>query len=77
MAVNNVTITGKLGPGITTTALVLNNVRSITFDYDENTLTVSYVDASGAPKIQSWDLYGIATVTYSITSHIATVVAST
>lgn len=69
---NNVTVTGKLGPGFTATSQVFSNVTNLSYDFSAQTLRI----AQGS-VITTFDLYGIATVTYSVASHIATVVAST
>lgn len=72
MAVNNITVTGKIGPGLTDTSQLFNDITKVTFDIAEQVLII----AQGS-VITTFDLNGIATVTYSITSHIATLVAST
>lgn len=77
MAVNTLTITGKVGPAITVTSLIIPNVTSITFDLLAQAIRVAYLNTSGAPKIQNFDLAVEATVTYVIASGIATITIST
>lgn len=69
------TITGKEGPGITETAQVYHNVTKLTFDYIVGILFIEY----GYPNVvrAEVDLFDIATLSYTIGTHAATVVAST
>jgi len=76
MAVDTVTVTGQIGPGLTVTSLVLSNVTSISFLIASNVLRVVNV-VGNTPKTTDFDLRTIATVTYSISSHIATITVST
>ena len=69
---STVTITGKTGPGLTVTSQVLRNVSSLSFDFAKQTLTLG---AEDVPRV--FDLYEIATITYTIGSHVATVTVST
>jgi hypothetical protein len=71
MATNTATITGKAGPGLTVTATVLNNVTDIDFNLVGYVLTIT-----GSGYRQEFDLYNTATVTYTISSKIATVTIS-
>ncbi len=75
MASNNVTITGKVGPGITITAQLFNNVTNLEFDYVAGTIWISYNDNETIKRV-SVQLTGTTTVTYTISSGIATVTIS-
>jgi len=77
MALNNLTITGKIGPGTTITSLLFSNVQVIDFDFVKQVITVTYLTAGGDKKIQTFDLAVEATVTYTIASGVATITIST
>lgn len=70
-----ITVTGKTGPGLTETSQVYNNVTKLTFDYIVGILFIEY----GYPNVvrAEVDLFDIATLSYTIGTHAATVVAST
>lgn len=72
MASANVTVTAKSGPAVTLTAGVFTNARSLSFDFSEQTVTV--VDDGGG--IHCFDLFGVATITYTISGHVGTVALS-
>lgn len=75
---NNITITGQLGPGVTTTSKVFDDVAQLNFRSDDEVLDIHYRDSGNTTiKIASYQLSNIATVTYTIASGSATVVAST
>lgn len=75
MAVNNVTVTGKTGPGLTETSKLYNNVTRVNIDLLKQVVQISY-DYPNV-KIEEFDLAQIATVTYTIASQIATIAFST
>jgi hypothetical protein len=70
---NKITVTGSIGPGNTLTAQVFNNVTDLDFDLAEQDLKI----VSDGGKTTHVDLYTIATVTYTIAAHVATVTIST
>lgn len=72
---DKITITGTLGPDIDTTSLVFNNVQRLLFDVARQVLSITYLDGN-TEKTADFDLYLVATVTYTIATHVATVVAS-
>jgi hypothetical protein len=76
MAVDNITVTGTLGAGVATTSLLFENVVSLLFDIRRQVLSIVYTDGN-TDKTVDFDLYLVATVTYSVATHVATVVAST
>jgi hypothetical protein len=69
---NNITVTSKTGPALTVTAQVISNVRDIEFRLVDQVLKVTDINS----KISHFDLYGTTTVTYSVTTHVATVAVS-
>jgi hypothetical protein len=68
---DQITVTSKTGPAIAVTAAVLTNVTDIQFKLDRQVLQIT---TNG--QIKEFDLYLIATVTYTISSHVATVTVS-
>lgn len=68
---NTATITGSVGPNQTMTAQVFNNVSSANFDFNGQTVTIN--SGRGQTIV---DLYGITTVTYTISNHLATITLS-
>lgn len=72
---DKITITGTLGPDIDVTSLIFNNVTELNFLIDRQVLEIKY-NVQNTIKTVHFDLYTIATVTYTISSHVATVVAS-
>lgn len=75
---NNLTITGKVGPGTTVTSLIFTNVDEINFHLTDKVLEVKYfTDGSNNLEIQHFDLAVEATVTYTISAGVATIVIST
>lgn len=71
---NKITATGKVGPGLTETAIVYNNVLGLNFDYETMILFITYNYPN--TKIAEYDLNSAATLTYTISSGVATVVVS-
>lgn len=70
---NKVTITALTGPGEQVTAHVFEPLRSIKFDMEAQIVEVVY----GADYlIRQFELYDVTTVTYSISSHVATIAVS-
>jgi hypothetical protein len=69
---NQVTVTGKTGPGSTATAQLFTDLTNVNVDFSKQTLTV----VQTGNRITTFDLYGIATVTYTIASHVATLAFS-
>jgi len=66
-------LTGQTGPGATVTALQLNDVHSMNFDFEKLMLKVNY----GTPsKTFELSLTGVTTVSDSITSGVHTVTVS-
>jgi hypothetical protein len=76
VATNNLTITGKIGPGNTVTSLLFANVTDVDFQVARGVLQVSFLTSGGQPKTQSFDLAQSTTVTYSISGGVATITVS-
>ena len=74
MASGTLTITGKIGAGITVTSLVLTNVSKIEFDLAANVIRVFQ---SSLNKITEFDYAVEATVTWTISGTTATITIST
>ena len=72
MASANVTVTAKTGPASTVTSKAYNNAKSLAFDFAKQTATI--VDDGGVVK--TFDLYDVATITYTVASHVGTVALS-
>lgn len=68
----NATVTAKSGPGLQTTAGSFTGVKSITFDPDAGTLTLTYPDQS----FKTFSLDGVTTFTVSISGRTYTVTVS-
>jgi len=60
---NPLTVTAKAGPGIQNTAIVLNNVNSIEFDFNRKMI---FVTRNGLTTTQEYDMTGITSVSFSI-----------
>lgn len=73
---NKITVTGTLGPALAVTSLVFNNVQALDFKLVKGILEITYEDPIGNTRITNFDLTLVTTVTYTISSGIATVVAS-
>lgn len=69
---NSATVTAKNGPAITDTAGVFSGLLNLNVDFKGQTFTV--VDANGVPHI--FELVGVTTFTYSISSGLATITIS-
>ena len=70
---STITVTGPTGPGKTLTAVVFNLVTRLEFDLAGQNLRI----VSDGGKNTNIDLNTIATVTYTISAHVATVTIST
>jgi hypothetical protein len=68
---NTATVTGKTGPALTVTAVILTGVTDMNFDLHAYVLKIDC--DQGHPE---FDLYNTTTVTYTIASKIATVTIS-
>lgn len=68
---SQLTVTAKTGPGFTNTALVLTNVSEIKFDLVRKVATVV-----SEGQIKEYDLYGVTTVTFTISGANYTMVIS-
>lgn len=67
------TVTGHTGPGGSVTALVLNPVHSIEFNFEDNMVYVEY----GTPsKRFPMSYQGVGTVTFSISGGVTTITVS-
>lgn len=66
------TVTGKTGPAVQATALVLNAISSINLDLDRKVMSIF----TGNTMTQELDLSGVTTVTVSISSGNYTVAVS-
>lgn len=72
---NAITVTGKTGPGLTETAIVYNNITDLDFNLGSNVLTITHGLVNS--RKTEVDLYSIATITYTVSAHVATVAVST
>ena len=59
---SQVTVTAKLGPGVTITSYVFDNLKSISFDLEANTFTVVYNDG----YIRHLSLEGVTAISCTI-----------
>lgn len=73
MASATAVLTGNTGPGGTVTALTLEDVTSIDFQFKHNMISLTYNEG----KIFKLSWTSIATVTFSISGGNATVTIST
>lgn len=73
MSVGNVTITADIGPGNSVTSLVLNDVRDLRFNFNQNRLQVILQNG----KTRDFDFSTISTITHSISSAVDTITIST
>jgi len=69
---DQITVTGSTGPTSVVTARAFPGVKNINFNLAAQVLSIT--DATG--RIIDIDLYGVATVTYTVASHLATVSVS-
>lgn len=69
---SQITVTAKVGPGKTVTALVLTNVKGINFQVDKGILSVT--DSGGV--IHDFDIMAATTVTDTVSSGSHTFVVS-
>lgn len=72
MASATAVLTGNTGPGGTVTALTLDDVKDIDFDFEHNMISVTYTNG----KIFKLSWTGVTTVTFSISGGNATVTVS-
>ena len=72
---NQVTVTAKIGPGRTDTAIVLGNVTDINFNLAKMVVTIIQTEVSGG-NIKEYDLVGVTAVTFTISGSTYTVVIS-
>lgn len=73
---NTATVTSTTGPGLTATAVVLNDVSNIFFDFDARVVRITY--SNGGPDITAtFDYSAVLTVTFSISGTSTTVTIST
>lgn len=70
------TITGKIGPAVTLTTVVFNNVTKITLDTDNEVLTIDYVSPTLGPKIASIDVSAQTTWTLTVSGNTYTLTVS-
>lgn len=71
---STVTITSTYGPGLTATAMVLNNVTKVIYDFVKKVVTVTY----GTPSVTSDFSFGlVATVTHTVSGVDSTITIST
>ena len=69
---SSVTVTGTAGPGVTATAVVINDVLSFSFETSNNILSIS--DTSGAVK--QFNVTDATTVTVTKSGSTYTVVVA-
>lgn len=68
---NKATVTAKTGPGIQNTAIVINDLTGIKFDFGANTFTV---DADG--RSDAYSLEGVTAITCTVSGSSFTWVVS-
>ena len=73
MSSANVTITAPFGPGDAAVATVINGVRDIKFDIEQDVIFITESDG----KIRQFQYNTIATITYTISSGVGTITIST
>lgn len=66
---DQITATGSTGPTSVVSARVFSAPKGINFNLAGQVLTI--IDSAG--KIIDLDLYSVATVTYTVASHLATI----
>lgn len=64
------TVTSKIGPGVTATALVFNNIRALNFDTQRGVVSVTQEDG----RVVDFDANATATVTATAASGVFTFV---
>ncbi len=69
-----VTITETTGPGLSVTALKLTDVVDIDIDFSRNVVKITQ---SGSGGIQYYDYSALATLTWTISAGVSTLVLST
>ena len=69
---DQITVTGSTGPTVVNTAKVFSGVKGVNVQLDRQ--VVSLTQANGT--VLDFDLNPIATVTYTIASHVATIALS-
>ena len=78
MASGTATITAPLGPGLTVTSLVINDVTRVDVDLKTEVITVhSIFPASLKPKIEYFEFSTIATITWTVSGEESTIAFST
>jgi len=71
---NTATVTAKLGPGLTATAIVLSPVNGIDFQFDRKVVGIRHGDPE---KTSYFEYADIATVTFTVSQPDTAVVIST
>ena len=72
------TVTGTYGTGDTATAIAFANVQNLQFDLQRGMIYISYIPAGGTMrKNVEFELDDIATITYTVSSNVATITIST
>jgi hypothetical protein len=69
---SQITVTGKIGPGLAATALVLQNLNSFSVDTDKKLLTV----VQNGFVTEQFDIAAATTMTVTISAGTFTVVVS-
>ncbi len=67
------TVTGALGPGLTTTAVVYNNVSNFSVDFNGGSYSISYTDANGQPHTVKYEYANVATITWTPATQSVTI----
>lgn len=73
---DKITVTASTGPVSVMTATVFQNLKSMFVDVARQVVTIVYTDSAGQTKTVEFDLYPVATVTYTVSSHLATIAMS-
>lgn len=69
---SKVTVTAKTGPALQVTSKVINDVADVNFDLARSVLSIT----NNSGIIQTFDLTGVATVTFTISGSTYTVAVS-
>lgn len=73
---STVTVTGKVGPASTVTALVLTNVSKFSIDTTNELLTVELGEGSQPPKVREFDISAATTITCTVSGNSYTLTIS-
>ncbi len=69
---DQITVTAKIGEAVQATTTVITDLLSVNFDVKSQVLRITKLNG----VVIDYDLNGIATVTYTVASHVATIAVS-